>query len=181
MILPPRVKLAHLPTPIEKLKRLTEKLGGPEIYVKRDDFTGSEISGNKVRKLEFAIAEALEQGADTLITCGGLQSNHARATAVAAAKLGLKAMLILRGNPEEIPAGNYLLDRILGAEIKFVTPEEYRNEMPTIFAETKEELAKEGHKGYAIPEGASNGIGTFGYVNTLNEIQIGRASCRERV
>ncbi len=133
MKLPSRIQLAHLPTPITKLERLTERLGGPEIFIKRDDFTGSEIAGNKVRKLEFAVAEALEKNSDMLITCGGLQSNHARATAVAAAKLGISSCLILRGKPEDKPDGNYLLDLLLGVKIKFVTPEQYRSEMPIIF------------------------------------------------
>lgn len=167
--LPKRISLAHLPTPLEHLRRLSQEYG-TTIYVKRDDYTGSEISGNKVRKLEFAVAEALQQGADMLITCGGLQSNHARATAVAAAKVGIKSCLILRGNPEEQPDGNYLLDLLLGARIKFVTPEQYRSEIKNIFQATKEELEKEGYKPYIIPEGASNGIGTFGYAATIKEL-----------
>lgn len=167
--MPERVSLAHLPTPIEPLKRLSQDYG-LTIYAKRDDYTGSEISGNKVRKLEFAVAEALRQGADMLITCGGLQSNHARATAVAAVKYGLKSCLILRGTPEEKPDGNYLLDLLLGARIKFVTPQQYAEEIKEIFQETKAELEKEGYKPYIIPEGASNGIGTFGYAAAMEEI-----------
>ena len=167
--LPERVSLAHLPTPLEPLHRLSQEYG-TNIYVKRDDYTGSEISGNKVRKLEFAVAEALKQGADMLITCGGLQSNHARATAVAAAKVGIKSCLILRGSEQEQPDGNYLLDILLGAQIKFVTPEQYRSEINTIFQETKSELEKEGYKPYIIPEGASNGIGTFGYAAAIEEL-----------
>lgn len=170
MKLPSRIQLAHLPTPVSKLERLTERLGGPEIFIKRDDFTGAEISGNKVRKLEFAVAEALERNCNILITCGGLQSNHARATAAAAAKLGISSCLVLRGKPEEMPDGNYLLDLLLGAKIKFVTPEEYRYQMPAIFEETKKELESQGFRPYIIPEGASNGIGTFGYVKAMKEI-----------
>jgi len=167
--MPERVGLAHLPTPLEPWRRLSRDYG-LTLYAKRDDYTGSEISGNKVRKLEFAVAEALQQGADMLVTCGGLQSNHARATAVAAVKAGIKSCLILRGNPEEQPDGNYLLDLLLGARIKFVTPEQYAHEIEAVFQETKAELAKEGYKPYIIPEGASNGIGTFGYAAAIEEI-----------
>lgn len=170
--LPGRVKLAHLPTPIEKLERMSKFLVGPQIYIKRDDFTGSEISGNKVRKLEFSLGEAKRQGADMLITCGGLQSNHARATAVAAAKMGISSCLILRGAPMEEPDGNYLLDLLLGAKVKFITPDQYRYNIMEIFQKTSEELAGQGYKPYIIPEGASNGIGTFGYTQAVEEITL---------
>lgn len=168
--LPGSIKLAHLPTPIEKLERLSKLLVGPQIYIKRDDFTGSEISGNKVRKLEFSLGEALGQGADMLITCGGIQSNHARATAVAAAKMGLSSCLILRGTPKEEPDGNYLLDLLLGAKVKFITPEQYSNDIVKILEETSQELSAQGYKPYIIPTGASNGIGTFGYAKAVEEI-----------
>jgi D-cysteine desulfhydrase len=111
MRLPERISLANLPTRIEKLQRISKQLGGPEIYIKRDDQTGTEVSGNKIRKLEFSIKEALDQGCDTLITCGGPQSNHCRATAAAAARLGLGCILLLReddsaapGQPHDGPA-----------------------------------------------------------------------------
>lgn len=168
--LPSRVSLANLPTPIYKLERLTKYLGGPEIYIKRDDFTGSEISGNKVRKLEFSAAEALSRGADVLVTCGGIQSNHCRATAVAAARLGLSSTLVLRGDPPSELDGNYLLDILLKANIKYVTPEEYRNNMPQVYERIGQELQAQGLKPYFIPEGASNGIGTFGYAQAVLEI-----------
>ena len=167
---PRSIKLIHQPTPIEKMERLSDTLGGPEIYMKRDDFTGSEISGNKVRKLEFSIAEALDQGADMLITCGGMQSNHARATAVAAAKLGISSCLILSGTGKEQLNGNYFLDVLVGAKIKIVSPEQFHNEIEAIFARTKEEMEQQGYKPYIIPLGASNGIGTFGYVKAMEEI-----------
>lgn len=123
MKLPERIALANVPTRIEKLERITKKLGGPEIYIKRDDQTGTEISGNKIRKLEFSIKEAMEQGCDTLITCGGPQSNHCRATsAAAAAKLGLGCIVLLRKD-ETTPQGNLLLDHLLGAEVRMITPE----------------------------------------------------------
>ncbi len=162
--------MAHQPTPIEKLDRLSDLLDGPEIYIKRDDLTGSEISGNKIRKLEFSLAEALDQGADVLVTCGGIQSNHARATAVAAAKLGISSCLILSGTGREQLTGNYFIDVLVGAKIKLVTPERYRNEIDAVFAETRAELEEQGYKPYLIPLGASNGIGTFGYVNAMKEI-----------
>lgn len=166
---PERISLAHLPTPIEHMSRLSSEYG-VVLYTKRDDYTGSEISGNKVRKLEFSVAEALKQGADMLITCGGLQSNHARATAVAAVKTGIQSCLVLRGQPQEQPDGNYLLDLLLGARIKFISPEQYAKQIQSVFQETKAELEKEGYKPYIIPEGASNGIGTFGYAAAVEEI-----------
>jgi len=168
--IPSKIKLANLPTRIEKLERLTEKLGGPNIYIKRDDETGTEFSGNKIRKLEFAVKEALDQGCDMLITCGGIQSNHARATAAVAARLGIKSYLLLRGNDDGTADGNYFMDQLLGAQIKFVTPEEYSEKRGEIMEQLKNELIKDGYKPYIIPEGASNGIGTFGYFEAMEEI-----------
>jgi D-cysteine desulfhydrase len=168
--LPARIKLANLPTKIEKLERFTDQLSGPTIYIKRDDQTGSEISGNKVRKLEYAVAEAVLRGADTLITCGGIQSNHARATAAAAAKMGLSSILVLRSDEPVILDGNYFLDKVLAADIKIVSSTEYSSNRMGIMEEIKKELRSEGRKGYILPEGASNGIGTFGYYNALEEI-----------
>ncbi|MDF2546804.1 MAG: pyridoxal phosphate-dependent enzyme D-cysteine desulfhydrase family [Anaerosolibacter sp.] len=168
--LPSRISLANLPTRIEKLDRLSKELGGPQIYIKRDDQTGSEISGNKIRKLEYVIKEALEQKCDYLITCGGIQSNHARATAAAAAKLGLGASLVLRSGGDDPLEGNYLLDRLFGAEIRFITPEDYRERRMEIMEEVKDRLVQQGYTPYIIPEGASNGIGTFGYYTAMEEI-----------
>ncbi|SET64625.1 D-cysteine desulfhydrase [Natronincola peptidivorans] len=170
MKLPKSLSLANLPTKIEKLERLSKSLGDLEIYVKRDDQTGTEVSGNKVRKLEFAVQEALNQGCDYLITCGGIQSNHARATAAVAAKLGMGAYLVLKGNSDEEIDGNYFLDKILGANIHFITLEEYMEKRGMIMEEIKESLAVKGHKAYILPEGASNGIGTFGYYKAMEEI-----------
>lgn len=167
---PERIQLANLPTKIEKLERLSKAIGGPDIYIKRDDQTGTELSGNKVRKLEYSIKEALNNGCDYLITCGGLQSNHCRATVAAAIKLGMKSCLILRGAQDSEPVGNLLLDRILGAEIRFVTAEEYSNKRAEIMEGIKQEMEKKGFKPYIIPEGASNGIGSFGYYTALEEI-----------
>jgi D-cysteine desulfhydrase len=168
---PARIRLANTPTPLEKLPGLSEKYG-VEMYLKRDDYTGLELSGNKVRKLEFSFAEAIGEHADTVLTCGGAQSNHARATAVAAARLGMKARLILRTpDPSNPPPteGNILLDRMVGAEILWVTPEEYKNR-EAIFAREVESLRQAGRKGYVIPEGASNAIGAWGYIRAVEEI-----------
>lgn len=164
-----RLNLANLPTKIERLNRLSDNLG-KNIYIKRDDQTGMEVSGNKVRKLEYAVAEALEEGADYLITCGGIQSNHCRATAAVAAKLGLGAYLVLRGDEDTPVEGNLFLDRILGANIKFVSEEEYKNNRMDIMESIKEELGDKGHKAYIMPVGASNGVGSLGYINAMEEI-----------
>lgn len=168
--IPERIHLANLPTRIEKLDRLSKSLGGPEIYIKRDDQTGMELSGNKVRKLEYSVKEALDNGCDYLITCGGIQSNHCRATAAAAVKLGMKCCLVLRGEEDSETVGNLLLDRLLGAEIRFVTAEQYSNQRAEIMENIKHEMEQKGFKGYIIPEGASNGIGGFGYYTAMEEI-----------
>lgn len=170
--IPERIHIANLPTKIEKLDRLSQKLGGPNLYIKRDDQTGTEISGNKIRKLEFSLKEAIDRDCDTLITCGGVQSNHCRATAAIAAKLGLKSVLVLRGTGEEAIDGNLFLDKLFGADIHFITPEEYRNDRTKIMLRTKEQLEAQGMKPYVIPEGASNGIGSFGYFAAMDEIRI---------
>src|SRR5947209_12060727 len=110
-----RRRLAHLPTPLEELKTLSAKLGGPELLIKRDDQTGLALGGNKVRKLEFLVGDAVAQGADTLVTVGAAQSNHCRQTAAAAAKAGLKCELILNGKKPDVPNGNLLLNQLFGA------------------------------------------------------------------
>lgn len=168
---PSRIKLANTPTPLEMLPRMSEQLG-VEIYIKRDDLTGMELSGNKVRKLEFVLADAIAQGADTVITCGGAQSNHARATAIAAAKLGLKSCLLLRTpDPSDPPPyeGNSLLDKLVGAEIVWITPEEY-GKREEIFKREADSLRRIGRKPYIIPEGASNSLGAWGYIRAIEEI-----------
>jgi D-cysteine desulfhydrase len=168
--IPERIHLANLPTRIEKLDRLTKALEGPEIYIKRDDQTGTEFSGNKVRKLEYSVKEALDMGCDYLITCGGVQSNHCRATAAAAAKLGMKCCLVLRGDTGSEAEGNLLIDRLLGADIRFITAEEYSDQRSEIMEAIKREADSKGFKAYIIPEGASNGIGSFGYYTAMEEI-----------
>ncbi len=116
--------LANLPTRIQKLERISRELKGPEIYVKRDDETGLEFSGNKIRKLEFVAEDALSKGCNALITCGAVQSNHCRATAALGAKLGIPVFLVLKQNQEPDYIGNYLLDYLFGASITLITEEE---------------------------------------------------------
>lgn len=169
MKMPKKIELANLPTRIDRLDRISKELG-VSLWIKRDDQTGSEISGNKVRKLEFAVKEAIDSGCDYLITCGGIQSNHARATAAVAAKLGMGSRLVLRGTDRQVAEGNLFLDKMLGAAIRFITPEEYSSSRGDIMQEEADKLAREGHKAYILPEGASNGIGSFGYINAFNEI-----------
>ena len=168
---PDRITRARLPTPVEPARRLSNKLG-IELLVKRDDLTGSSLSGNKIRKLEFLFADAAAEGADTVITCGGEQSNHCRATAIAAAELGLRSYLLLRTeNPKEPPAAeaNILLDRLVGAEIRWVTREEYKRRVQ-LFTEVQGQLLAQRRKAYVIPEGGSNAVGAWGYIGCVEEL-----------
>lgn len=167
--IPEKLTLANLPTRIEHLEKSSAKLGR-NFYLKRDDETGIEFSGNKVRKLEYSLAEAKRLGAEVIITCGALQSNHARATAVAAAKLGLESVLVLMEGQENPVNGNYLLDRMLGARIVLVSKEDYTNRLDQIMADLKKEYKNKGKIVYTIPVGASNGIGMFGYIEAVEEI-----------
>ncbi len=169
---PPRVPLARLPTPLERSPRLGAELG-LELFWKRDDLTGLELTGNKARKLEFLVAEAEARGADTLVTCGGVQSNHCRATAFAAAKRGLRAVLLLRvPDPKRPPdlEGNSLLDALAGAEIRWLSHDEYlrRGE---IFERVEKELVAAGRKPYLVPEGGSNALGSWGYILAVAELR----------
>jgi D-cysteine desulfhydrase len=174
---PPRTSLAHLPTPMLELKNLARHLGVPRILLKRDDLTGLELSGNKIRKLEYVVADALAQGADTLITHGGAQSNHCRATAALAARLGLKLRLILRAT-ESQPArdGNLFLDELFSAECSFCSPEEYNNNLSTIVAGVTEAHEIAGRKPYFFPVGASTPLGCWGYIRCMAELvdELGR-------
>ena len=161
-----------MPTPLEHLPRLSEHLGGPNIYVKRDDCTGLASGGNKTRKLEYSMAAALEEGADTIITVGAVQSNHVRQTAAAACKLGLKCEVLLEhriADPSEYYAGsgNVLLDKIFGANLR-----EYPGgtDFEKAMAEVEDEVRAQGGKPYIIPGGASNKIGALGYVNCAIEL-----------
>lgn len=167
---PKKLSLAHIPTPIQSLERTAEKLGVKGLYVKRDDLTGVGVSGNKIRKLEYLLAEALRKKATTVITCGGIQSNHARATAVAAIQLGLQPVLFLRGKKFVISEGNLFLDKLLRARIRFITPEEYKRVDRLMEREAKN-LERKGEKPYVIPEGGSNELGLLGYVDAMREIK----------
>jgi len=168
----PHVQLGHLPTPLEPMDRLSEELGGPRIWVKRDDCTGLSSGGNKTRKLEFLMADAQKQGADTIITQGATQSNHARQTAAASAKLGMECHILLEdrtgsNDPQYNFNGNVLLDRLHGATVaKRTSGSDMNAEMATL-AET---LKKKGRKPYIIPGGGSNHIGALGYVNCAAEL-----------
>lgn len=173
----PRLSLARLPTPIEPLPRLSVHLGGPRLYVKRDDLTGLGLGGNKLRKLEFLLGEARTQGADTVLTVGALQSNHARQTAAACARLGLDCELILRRSSHVTEAylhgGNVLLDRLFGARLHVLAAQDSREDFMAMRAEA---LRGEGRRPYCIPVGGSCGLGNLGYVVCAGEIMAQSAA-----
>ncbi len=168
----PRRRYTEGRTPIEKLSRLSEELGGPTIYIKRDDLLGLSAGGNKTRKLEFLVADALDKGADTLVTCGAVQSNHCRLTLAAAVKEGLKCRLVLEerveGSYDVDASGNNFLFRLLGVEEVRVVPG--GSNMDTEMAVVADGLKSEGRKPYVIPGGGSNPIGATGYVACALEI-----------
>ncbi|MGB7287885.1 MAG: D-cysteine desulfhydrase [Salaquimonas sp.] len=167
-----RISLGHFPTPLEKMENLTKTLGGPQLWIKRDDCTGLATGGNKTRKLEFLVADAIAKGADTLVTQGATQSNHVRQTAAAARKLGMKCYALLerrvtnQGDQYE-QAGNVLLDDLLKCEYEF------RDAGPDMNVEGQayaDRLSEKGHKTYFIPGGGSNTIGALGYANAAAEL-----------
>jgi L-cysteate sulfo-lyase len=172
----PRVDLCHKPTPLERMDRLADHLGGPRLWVKRDDCTGLAFGGNKTRKLEFLMADALAQGANTVITIGGVQSNHCRQTAAAAARLGLKCELILPhisryGSETYDTSGNLLLDRLLGATLHLIP--ELSLDRQTAAARTEDVLRDvrgRGDRPYLIPAGGSTPVGALGYVEAAFEL-----------
>jgi D-cysteine desulfhydrase len=169
---PARLSLARLPTPLQSSARLGASLG-LSLWWKRDDLTGVELSGNKIRKLEFLLAEAEAQNADTVITCGGVQSNHCRATALAAAQRGLRCVVLLRvADPSSPPPleANSLMDRLAGAEIRYLSFDEYRRR-DQVFAAVTAALEAEGRRVYAIPEGGSNALGAWGYIQAMAELR----------
>ena len=166
---PARISLARLPTPLEPLTRLSA-VYGTRIWIKRDDLTDTVASGNKIRKLEYSIGQALAEKADVLVTWGGIQSNHCRATAVLAARLGLKCHLILRGNEPSEKDGNLLIDNLVGAEITFASLERYQ-EMDHTYERLQAEYATQGLKTYRIPVGASDEVGLWGYINCASELK----------
>ncbi len=168
----PRRRYTAGQTPIEKAHRFSEALDGPDIYIKRDDLLGLSAGGNKTRKLEFLVADALAKGADTLVTCGAVQSNHCRLTLSAAVKEGLKCRLVLEervpGSFDTKASGNIFLFNLLGAEkIKVVSA---GSDMMAEMQQVAEEVAAEGRKPYIIPGGGSNAIGATGYVACAQEI-----------
>jgi len=162
-----RIVLAHLPTPIEPLPRLTKLLQGPQLFIKRDDLTGLGLGGNKTRKLEYLAADALAQGCRTLITTGAVQSNHCRQVAAAAARLGLGCILVLAGEDPGSRQGNLLLDELSGAKLVFVPKEERDQRLQQAFAHAEED----GLQPYLIPYGGSNPVGVQGYIQAMQELQ----------
>lgn len=162
----PRLQFAHLPTRVEELPRLTEYLNGPRLFVKRDDLTGLAFGGNKTRKLEFIVAEALEQGARTLITGGALQSNHCRQTAAAAARFGLDCILVLNGEMPDKPSANLMLDELFGAEFVVIPDRSLRDQT---LQETFERATAEGRRPYLMTIGGSTPTGALGYAFAMKE------------
>jgi len=164
----PSIPFASAPTPVEELNRLRDVLGGgPRLLVKRDDTIGFAFGGNKVRKMRLVAADAMANQADTLITCGGVQSNHARVTAAAAARLGLRCILVANGAQPERPTANALLARLLGAEIRYVSSREARAiEMET----AAEQEQRAGRRPYLIPLGASTPLGAAAFAHAVTEL-----------
>lgn len=174
----PRVCLLHAPTPLVKRPALDAMLG-VDLWIKRDDATAGAEAGNKVRKLELLLGDAMARGARTVVTCGGIQSNHARATAIACAALGLGCVLLLRvpdgmatgpdheAPPEHLPhVGNVLIDRLVGAKIRLITAADYADRTRLM-----QQVAAGVERGYVVPEGGSNGLGALGYVRAMREVR----------
>lgn len=175
----PRLHFAHLPTPLEPLKNLSKLLGGPQLFIKRDDCTGLATGGNKTRKLEFLLGEALQKNADTIITQGATQSNHVRQTAAICSKLDLRCEILLEHrtgskDPDYLENGNVLLDRLFGANILSVPA---GTDMDAAMEETAAEIRKNGGNPYIIPGGGSSPTGALGYVNCAMEL-VGQANDR---
>ncbi|MBI4673889.1 MAG: D-cysteine desulfhydrase family protein [Chloroflexi bacterium] len=164
----PRIHLATLPTPLDELPRLSEALGA-RVWMKRDDLTGFALGGNKARKLEFLLADAIQQGADVVVTGGGPQSNHARMTAAAARKVGMGATLVFFGNPPREVNGNLLLDELLGAEILYTRTDDKR-ETDRVIERVCGELQARGRKPYVIPRGGSTVLGCCAYILAVGEL-----------
>jgi D-cysteine desulfhydrase len=168
----PRKSLGFFPTPLIELTKLSKKLDGPRIFMKRDDNTGLALGGNKTRKLEFILADALAQGADTIVTAGAAQSNHCRQTAAAAASLGLECHLVLGGKEPEHFDGNLLLDKIFGCNIHWAGKNRKGEDIPQIV----ERLKSEGKIPYVVPYGGSNELGALAFVEALRELEYQRKS-----
>ncbi|MCB9247975.1 MAG: pyridoxal-phosphate dependent enzyme [Ignavibacteriales bacterium] len=161
---PNKINLANIPTPF-----LKTQFNGSKFFIKRDDYTGVELSGNKIRKLEYLLWEAKKQKVDYVFTRGGDQSNHARATCIAASSLGIKSKLFLWGNENQNPDGNLFLDKLTGADIKFLTKKEYHS-VDDYMLEEQNILKKKKLKSYIIPSGGSSPLGIWGYINFIKEL-----------
>jgi D-cysteine desulfhydrase len=162
---PIKMHIANLPTPVQKVEFM-----GTKFLIKRDDFTGAELTGNKIRKLDYILADVKKKKADYLFTSGGDQSNHARATAIAARQIGVKTKLFLWGKDTKNPDGNLFLDQLVGTEIVYLSKKEYANVNSIMLAESKR-LQKKGHKVYIAPSGGSTPLGVWGYINFINELK----------
>jgi D-cysteine desulfhydrase len=165
MKIPTKIKLAQIPTPIQSLK-----FEGKTFLIKRDDLTGCELSGNKVRKLEYIIADAKRKKADLIFTCGGDQSNHARATTIAVKKIGLNTKLFLWGSEKSNLNGNHFLNKMYGAEIKYLNKKNY-DEVNKVMFDEKVALQRKGKNAYVLPEGGSTTLGIWGYIDFINELK----------
>lgn len=163
----PKFKLAHTPTAIDPLPNLSEQLGGPRLLIKRDDQTGLAFGGNKTRKLEYLVGDALDRGAEMLLTTGAAQSNHCRQTAAAAARAGLDCTLVLTGNEPEKPSANNFLDQLLGANLIWTEPQE----RDQVLKREVKVLEQAGRRPYLIPYGGSNSTGAFAYALAVEELQ----------
>ncbi|MBK8945248.1 MAG: pyridoxal-phosphate dependent enzyme [Ignavibacteriae bacterium] len=164
MKIPQKISLANIPTPFTQIE-----FNGNKFFIKRDDLTGVELTGNKVRKLEYLLYDAKMKKADYVFTRGGDQSNHARATCIAAASLGIKSKLFLWGNSNQNPDGNLFLDKFVGAEIKFLTKKEYKF-VDDVMLDDQNELSKKKLNSYIIPSGGSSPLGIWGYINFVKEL-----------
>ena len=165
MTRPGKINIANIPTPLEEIE-----FEGKKFLIKRDDLTGVELSGNKVRKLEYLIYQAKKEKADMVFTCGGEQSNHARATAIAAARAGIKSKLFLWGSDAKNADGNLFFDKLIGAEISFLNKKNY-SEVNEIMFEERDALIKRGKKVFVIPEGGSTTLGIWGYLDMIHELK----------
>jgi len=172
MKVPEKLNLAHIPTPLEKIRFRSSRNDsrGEEFLIKRDDYTGSDFLGNKIRKIEYLLFEAKKLKSDIIFTSGGDQSNHARATVSAAAKLGINTRLYLWGKDNKESDGNLFLDKMYGAEIIFLNEREYLN-VDEIMTRDRQKLVKKGKKVYVIPGGGSSTLGIWGYINFVNELK----------
>jgi D-cysteine desulfhydrase len=164
MIEPQKIILAQIPTPLQKIS-----FQNKNFYIKRDDLTGVELTGNKVRKLEYLLYQAKKEKTDYIFTCGGIQSNHARATAIAAARLGFKSRLFLWGKESKNADGNLFMDKFVGAEIEFLNKKLYAKVNDIMFEERKK-LLKNGKNVFVLPEGGSTVLGIWGYIKFIEEL-----------